>query len=348
MTPVPFSSLLVAGLATVVLHSGFLGSAPLSGQEVRSLTKLRKLQTYAGGALAFSPNGKLLLTCGENKEPPAGAVLWDVASARAVQSFSTWKNIALRGAFMPDGGAVCIQSYERPLHFFDVVSGRQKSALDVYPDTNQLRFQSLAISVDGRLLALGHPGGDISIWDLKTSRQTIRKNIHRTRVVHLAFSADGKSIVSTDAERNQQLKLSSATTLEPSDLHDAMDAIRDAQFSGNGQFLAGCGDTLIRVWSMTKKGEFFDIEAPRNCGLRRLSWSPDGKSLAAVCRFELLVFDVTSRKLVAVHEVPDLERSTTKLSHDGIEHVTWHPADNVIAYAFTTYVGLIDFEYDAN
>src|SRR5262249_10277805 len=61
--------------------------------------------------------------------------------------------------------------------------------------TGQLNGSDLALSPDGKLLAVAGPNGSLKLWDAQTGklRGTVRRQGHP--LVALAFSGDGKSLM---------------------------------------------------------------------------------------------------------------------------------------------------------
>lgn len=59
---------------------------------------------------------------------------------------------------------------------------------------------SLAISPDSRLLAVGEADGAFSLWDLRLGRYHLGRLHHRTAVQKIAFSQDGKTLVTASMD----------------------------------------------------------------------------------------------------------------------------------------------------
>ena len=58
---------------------------------------------------------------------------------------------------------------------------------------------ALEYSPDGRFLATGHFGGDVSVWEARTGRQLATLKGHKGRLFSLAFSPDGRTLATGGA-----------------------------------------------------------------------------------------------------------------------------------------------------
>src|SRR5207249_630491 len=55
---------------------------------------------------------------------------------------------------------------------------------------------SIAYSPDGTLLAFGHQGGAVSLWERKSGRKLFTKQAHASVTATVEFSRDGKWLAS--------------------------------------------------------------------------------------------------------------------------------------------------------
>ncbi|NQT19524.1 MAG: caspase family protein [Planctomycetes bacterium] len=127
---------------------------------------------HSAESVAFSADGKLLATGGTG-----GVKLWDVATYRSLSTFPGKAPVVFspRGTLFVGGG---------PVKEWDVRQGRCIATFQQY------QALSLALSPDGRLLAVGSYGG-ITVWDVNTQRCVARLE-PQGMVRSLAFSPDGR------------------------------------------------------------------------------------------------------------------------------------------------------------
>jgi WD40 repeat protein len=184
------------------------------------------------GALAFSPDGKMLGACsGENmwvwdleahaeimrdSAVPGGAIMavrfspdgqsficsrafgsafvWDLALKRRIGTFPGPRDHTYDGAVDPSRRFVATAGSEDATRLWDPLNGTQIVTLRGLPPYNY----SVAFSPDGRRLATGG-GPYVTIWDMNTKREIgVLKSAHGA-VNWLEFTDDGSSLlVATD------------------------------------------------------------------------------------------------------------------------------------------------------
>jgi len=151
--------------------------------EVWDLTSGKKLTTLAAhslsvSTLSFSPDGRLLVTTGQETTPGNfaagnrvtqwGMKVWDVATWKARLAISFVRDGAPCAAFSPDGREVAIEKSWERVELLDTDDGatlRALTAADANPNYHQFTSKNLAFSADGKLLFEGAQNG-IRVWKL--------------------------------------------------------------------------------------------------------------------------------------------------------------------------------------
>jgi WD40 repeat protein len=150
-----------------------------------------------GAKVAFSPDGRYLLSGGES----GGALkLWNAADGAFVRAldddgFLFKSNVFFspdgRAAFAVDGGAV---------KRWDLATGKQKTlySLSEAELEKSLFLQTAALSPDGRLLAIGGLEKTLRIRDAKTGREVLKPVAHAAAVREIVFSPGGREVMTED------------------------------------------------------------------------------------------------------------------------------------------------------
>jgi RNA polymerase sigma factor (sigma-70 family) len=120
---------------------------------------------------AYTPNGKSLVTAGRDRS----VRLWDLATGKEIRRF-TWDGLPPEGKVEPaqDG------TFER----------QQRQLLD-----DLALSREVALSRDGKVVAASC-GGTVRLWETLSGTKLHDLQTGQKRLVHLAFSADGKTLVS--------------------------------------------------------------------------------------------------------------------------------------------------------
>ena len=230
-------------------------------------------------ALAFSPNGKLIASGGDDQS----IRVWDIESGAeqrrfghpatrpATQHFLAEYNLtSATVAFSPDSKELIssIRS-DRSIRRWDVATGKELARYEGHQDGSTC----VALAKDGKTLVAGAEDSCVRVWDVASGKDLLPEAGHRGRVFNVAFAADGKTLLSAGR------------------------------------------DNVIRVWDVAglarvpaswppKSGDFgykgrfhFGADADR---IGMIAFAPDGKSLATARHDDeaIQIWDPATGKLV--------------------------------------------------
>jgi WD40 repeat protein len=235
--------------------------------------------------------------------------------------------------------------------------------------------RALALSADGKVLAMGGDEGTVRVWDAAVGKERFTLKGHVGVIKGLAFSSDGKLLASGDDKG--VLRLWDATTGEERVRADAgLRGVAVLTHSPDGKTLAIGGTT--REWEAGDRNEYNRPGEVRlwdvgSAGVRQtlrgfghavtsVAFAPDGKTLAVGSDDKTIrLWDAVTGKELAVLNGKDESVSAVTFSPDGKQLAAgyyfttegtvalWDVAARKEAYRFTAHrrsVYLLAYQVD--
>lgn len=198
-----------------------------------TITQRRSGGALVGGhigqvqAVRFSPNGKLLASGSADGR----IMLWDVSTGRSISPpLPVGSGEAWTIAFSPDGRLLL--GAGRTVRVWDITDPEQPEAVSKLGGSLSA---GLAVSTEG-LLATGHSGGAVQIWNLETlAKDGAPLHGHAGDVTAVAFSPDGNRLAT--ASRAVQLWDMDSRNMSGEPFTDANGMIHAVSFSPDGLLL---------------------------------------------------------------------------------------------------------------
>jgi WD40 repeat protein len=151
--------------------------------------------------LAFAPDGKRIASGHYGPKSAFLVRLWDAETGKEVRGFKGHTRDVTAVKFLPEGDRLLSASLDGTLRLWDVESGKE---LKKMAHTGEV--YDAAASPDGkRALSAGFGDKTVRLWDLTTGRELHRFEGHASNVLGVAFSADGKQALSSDAANTVRL-----------------------------------------------------------------------------------------------------------------------------------------------
>ncbi|MGA3079432.1 MAG: c-type cytochrome domain-containing protein [Bryobacteraceae bacterium] len=178
------------------------GGLPALGGEVMiwDIEKRAPLRTIAGHAdciyaVEFAPDGKSVATASYDKL----IKLWDVESGKEIRTLKDHIDAVYALAFTPDGRRLVSASADRGVKVWDVASGERLYTLSESTDG----LNTLAVDPAGKRVAAGGLDRTIRVWSLGEKGGTLLNSLiaHEDAILQLAWSPDGKYLVSSAADK---------------------------------------------------------------------------------------------------------------------------------------------------
>ncbi len=259
------------------------------GIEPRTL----KGHTSPVGSVAFSPDGKRIVSASlgggldPRGQPILGEIkLWDADKGTEVRTLQGHPAPFNSVAFSPDGKRIVSGSNETTLTVWDADKGTEVRTLKRHTDA----VTSVAFSPDGKRIVSASIGdavllgwlrpGEIKLWDADKGTEVRTLKGHAGWVKRVAYSPDGKRIVS--GSQDTTLKLWDADKgTEVRTLKGHTAPVSSVAFSPDGKrIVSGSKDNTVKVWD-ADKGQLTRSFDGHTGGVTSVAFSPDGKRIVS-------------------------------------------------------------------
>jgi dipeptidyl aminopeptidase/acylaminoacyl peptidase len=273
----PMTAVKGTGVVPSIMVSPERVSVPILLFDARNGQQVGELggQDLEVKALAFSPDGKRMVSCGGGSEPVR---IWDVAERKCVAVCRGHTDVVTHVAYSRDGKRLASTSNDGTIRLWDPATGKEIATLD--NDGANARFRSthpdFSFTPDStRLLAGGH--GRVTIWDLATRKVTRSIRLSDEGNYSVAISPDGKMLAASGAdERIRLVDLESGRTILEFEIEEK-GTVPCLAFSPDGKTLAAASD-IVRLWDVaTGACRVFLRTEPFASG--SVAFSPDGQTL---------------------------------------------------------------------
>jgi WD40 repeat protein/tetratricopeptide (TPR) repeat protein len=248
-------------------------------------------------AVAFSPDGSRLATCGgkdpRRPDPAVGEVrLWDAATGQVVLDVKQLPAVIQGVCFSPDGKQLAGAGTDGMLRLWDTATGQEVRAWAGHEGS----ANAVAFSPDGERLVSGGADHLVRIWGLRQEPPSVlscRGHLGPVRAV--AFGPDGTRVASGGDDR--AVKVWGLEGEELAGYRGHVDKVSSVVFSPDGTHLASGGPLEVEVWDATRPPGSA-LALPKHA--RPAAFSPDGQRLVTGSRGELRVRDLATGQVQVV------------------------------------------------
>lgn len=235
-------------------------------------------------SVAFSPDGKLLVSAGGSEFKPArnnnatsGQVkLWDITAGKELDEFVGHTNRVFSAVFSPDGKTLATGSADQTVRLWDPTTHKQRVILAGHANA----VWAVTFSPDSKTVASASADRTVKLWDADTGKERVTFRGHEDEVRAVAFSPDGKTLASGSADWTVRL-WDPAAQKERAVLKAHRGGVQSLAFSSNGITLAtGSLDETVKLWDMATLKERMTLRGHRS-GISAVAFSPDDRTLAS-------------------------------------------------------------------
>ncbi|AMV38707.1 protein kinase domain-containing protein [Planctomyces sp. SH-PL62] len=237
--------------------------------------------------VAYTADGKLRATIGNEERDPESIKLWDARSGRLLRAWKGHEATVSDLAFSPDGKLLATTSLavQDPIRIWDVASGREIATLDLPGDE---RARAVAFDPTGRRIYFGGDRGTVFAWDVarktniwmdQPSQEELERGRISARLHDLAVSPDGRHLACADDQGRVRIRdVQTGNVLME---YVASVPSLALAYSPDGRFLA-VSDREGRVHSLDAgSARLLRTIHGDDAEIRALVFSPDGRTLAA-------------------------------------------------------------------
>jgi WD40 repeat protein len=217
-----------------------------------------------------------------------------------VWSLSSWKLVTKTGnynekrvmslAINPDGKQIVTGSEKRTADIWEIPSG--KSLLTLRGYLNQVDERILTdsymywagfvneakLSPDGRFIAVGRTGNNAKLIDFKTGKVFKTLTGHKSMVISLCFSKDGKYLATGGLDGKAIIwDVEKGTPVKTFTFPDEKEAIYSVDFSADGKMLAAAiWGGLVVIWDVQSGDRLRAISPHDGRGCYQVKFTPNG------------------------------------------------------------------------
>jgi WD40 repeat protein len=238
-------------------------------------------------SVAFSPNGKLLVTAGGQDSPDTlpqigEVVIWNAGTGKKKRIIQQQWGVR-HAVFAPDGKSIATADFGGKTKLLDPASGKVKAILA----PQFVQVNAVVLSPDGKLIAYGSFDGTVTLCD-QSGKVVGKLTAPNEQILNLAISPDAQWLV-VGCKRGKAYLFNLGQPTAPKVLEAYVgppsfwSGIEAVAFAPNGETFV-TGGVFVRLWQTSTGALIREMPRASQSRVNDVAFSPDGLSLAGVDR----------------------------------------------------------------
>ncbi len=264
-------------------------------------------------SVAFSPDGKLLVTSDTNCE----IHLWQLTDDQPLLTFKGHQHWVRSVVFSPNGQTIVSSSTDETVRLWRVRDGKCLSILRGHTDS----VPTAVFSPDGKMIVSGSHDNTLRIWRVSDGKCLKTLKGHSNCVASIAFSPDGQTIVSGSDDQTVKIwDINDGKCLNTLKGHE--DWVHSVAYNPDGQSItSGSYDQTIKIWSVNDGKCLHTLRGHENW-VNSVAYNPDGQSIASCSSDQTIkIWDANNGECL----------NTLRGNENYVQSVVFSPNGNLIA-----------------
>ena len=311
----------LGGLALGIAAVTMLIAAWASITETWEEKVLRDGHTAAVRRAVFSPDGKRLVSVGEDKQ----VIVWDFEKRERLATFNDHTDWVAAVAFSPDGKWFATASYDKTVIVWDAIKLQKETVLRGHRG----KVVSVAFSPDGQVLVSANNAPQPEdratlLWRVGSWEKFAQLPLGYSEPRSLLFTANGRRLIyHLDTSDDHLPNTWDVVTGQPLDNEfDPAWTSNNAALSLNDTVLVSVTTTGEVIFANFKRRQLLDRFKAHQDNGRAVAISPDGRFVATGSE-NIILWDVATRQKITTIDYPSIVWSAA-FSPDGKWLVSTH------------------------